>query len=39
MRRISLSSDKFQRRVSSMLEDVKDQVMNESITSVVFSSE
>jgi len=30
MRRISLSSDTFQRRVSSMLEDVKDQVMNAS---------
>ena len=38
MRRISLSSDTIQRRISDMLEDVKDQVINESISNVFLSS-
>ena len=38
MRRISLSSDRptIQRCISGMLEDVKDQVINESISNVFF---
>jgi len=36
MRRISLSSDTFQSRISDMWEDVKDQVINEVKTSPVF---
>ena len=38
MRRISLSSNTIQRRISGMLEDVKDQVINDSISNVFFSS-
>jgi len=40
MRRISLSSDGpiIQRCISDMLEDEKDQVLNESISNVFFSS-
>ena len=40
MRRISLSSDRLivQRCISDLLEDVKDQVLNESISNVFFSS-
>ena len=40
MRRISLSSDTIQRRISDMPEDVKDQVINESISNsnIFFSS-
>jgi len=37
MRRISLSNDSIQKRISDMPEDVKDQVMNESISDVFFS--
>jgi len=38
MRRISLSSDTIHRLISDMQEDMKDQVINESITTVFFSS-
>jgi len=37
MRRISLSSDTIQRRISDMLEDVKDQVIIEMKASSMFS--
>jgi len=37
MRRISLSSDTIQRRISDMLEDVKDQVIIEMKASPMFS--
>ena len=38
MRRISLSNGTTQRLISDMLEDVKDQVIDESISDVFFSS-
>jgi len=38
MRRVSLSSDTIQRHISNTLEDVKDQVINESISNLLFSS-
>ena len=38
MRRISLSIDTIRKCISGMLEDVKDQVINERISNVFFSS-
>jgi len=38
MRRIYLSNDSIQRRFSDMTEDAKDEVINESISNVFFSS-
>jgi len=38
MRRVSVSSDTIQRHISNTLEDVKDQVINESISNLLFSS-
>ena len=38
MRRISLSKETIQRRISDMPEDMNDQAINESISSVFFSS-
>ena len=38
IKRLSLSSDSIQRPISDMPEDVKDQVINESVSNVFFSS-
>jgi len=38
IRRLSLSNDSIQRPISDMPEDVKDQVINESVSNVFFSS-